>query len=65
MSVAKRWDQWFESVNDPESTRAWKAAKEVHGSNPVMLKVWAEIIELNRLDALTKKKTTPESSGVV
>ena len=56
------WDRWFESTGDKQAMREWQAAKEV-APNPdpaCQLIGWATIIELNRIDRMTKSSIPTE-----
>lgn len=52
--VINKWDEWFDATKDEESRKAWNAAKETWSGNHAMLERWATIIELNRIDRITK-----------
>ncbi len=50
----KAWDEWF--AGDEESVKAWNAAKATRAADDPTLKSWAHIIEMNRVDRVTKEK---------
>lgn len=56
------WDKWFEATGDEQVMREWCSVKELHPDESLG---WARVIELNRLDRLTKSTIpTNTQSGV-
>lgn len=52
----QKWTEWFIGVRDMESLRAWAAALEAFPGDLAKLKWWATVIELNRIDRVSKKE---------
>lgn len=61
LTVIEEWDRWFEATGDEEAIRAWRVAKEMH---PNQVVGWATIIELSRIDRMTKRTIPTRVNGV-
>jgi hypothetical protein len=53
MNQIKRWDQWFDSVG---LSKEWAVVKEQFPDSVELQLRWAEILEMNRLTEVTKRK---------